>query len=256
MTESQTRGFDHPRGGLQTTKDWLQIIALFCGLVWGVTQFYEKEIVLPSKRPATVTVRPSLEQVKSEDRFARIRASVHLTNNSDSRVYVLGLWYTVMGIKLGRPNLADSEFERRVAEYAKQVGGAVPEFANVARYAATDSEVVIAAWKEPVHELWLDPNEEDDYQNTFVVPLFNYQAVALNVEYVVMRSNSFLAGTQWVATGNGSLAMDMKIKDAGFERDSLKFHIYDAFKNPADQQLQTKYGVADLTSRVILVLTQ
>src|SRR5262245_14017135 len=89
-------------------REWTQFVVLLFATAWGVYTFVYKETILPARRPATLTVTATLEELARNDEQVLIRLRIRAVNHTDRKVYVPALWYRVRGIELS-PQEGDAD---------------------------------------------------------------------------------------------------------------------------------------------------
>ena len=68
-------------------RDAIQAFALLVAAVWGGYTFVYKEVVVPARQPAALVVTPTLEAIGRRGDLVLARATFHMVNRSDSKVY-------------------------------------------------------------------------------------------------------------------------------------------------------------------------
>lgn len=237
----------------QTLREWGQFAALLFGGVWAIVTFYYKDIIVPRARPAALVGSLRLEEVGRKGRMSLVRAHIGLANRSESKVWVPALWYTAVGVRLDTQSLADSPYVRLVRHYADQVGESIDPFESVTRHAGTAVETVLAAWKEPEMLYWFEPNDEMSHETMFYVPTDRYDAVWLNVDYIVTKSIDPVATIRWSAESDGSLWPQLYLKRAGFDRDTSRVELFE-YGNPHHAKWAKRQGLGHTGLRTMLAL--
>ncbi|HEU4560304.1 MAG TPA: hypothetical protein VFS20_20815 [Longimicrobium sp.] len=180
-------------------RDAIQAFALFLAAVWGVYTFIYKEVVLPARQPAALVVTPSLEAIGRRGDLVLARATFHMVNHSDSKVYVPAMWYAVRGLKLELVATEDTTYLRENREAASKP---YPT-ARFSRYTAAD---VIATGKVSTEvETWFEPDAEQRVEHLLYIPADRYDAAQLGVEYLISKDISDVREIRWRTTELGDL---------------------------------------------------
>jgi len=222
---------DRPKSIPKAVREWTQFALLVFAAAWGVVTFVIKDMIIPARRPATLAITSTLEEVGRTGTTALIRARVHAVNHSDSKIYVPAFWYTARGSRLvaARPPptgtikpIVDRAFDPRVK----------PPHDAAALYSAEDTTTVVAVWRvSPDPDTWYEPADETTNEELFYVPVDGYDAVRLTVEVIVSKSIDGLARVDWPVAEDGSLWPQLLLKKEGYERDSSQVEPFNAFQN-------------------------
>jgi hypothetical protein len=191
---------DGERGGRVTRgfREWTQFGILLFATGWGVYTFVYKETILPARRPATLTVTASLEELGRTEDKALIRLRVHAVNRTDRKVYVPALWYSVTGLKLAEQSTAPEEYRSQI-EYA-------PQAELQARYSAIAAADVVAVGTilNRVTDYY-EPTDETTNEVLFEVPLQPYDALQARAQFFLTRETDGLSLSGWNVSERGEL---------------------------------------------------
>jgi hypothetical protein len=182
---------DGERSGVtRVFREWTQFVILLFATGWGVYTFIYKEAILPSRRPATLTVSTTLEELGRTQDKALIRLRVHAVNRTDRKVYVPALWYTVQGYKLIEQSGDDEAFRAQI-EYA-------PQAELQARHSAPSDAAVVAVGTilNRVTDYY-EPTDETTNEVLFEVPLKDYDALRATAQFFLTRQTDGLSLTGW-----------------------------------------------------------
>ncbi|HYH81927.1 MAG TPA: hypothetical protein VEX86_19130 [Longimicrobium sp.] len=180
-------------------RDVIQGFALIVAALWGGYTFIYKEIILPAKRPASLVVTPRLEAIGRRGDTILARATFHMVNRSDDKVYTPAIWYSVRGLKLQSVATEDSTYLRQNGEAAEKPYAT----ARFSEYTAFD---LIAAGKLAAEvETWYDPDGEQTVEQLLLIPADRYDAAQLQVQYLVTRDVRDVKAVRWRTNENGDL---------------------------------------------------
>jgi hypothetical protein len=234
---------DRPKSIAQAVREWTQFALLVFAAAWGVVTFVIKDMIIPARRPATLAITSTLEEVGRTGTTALIRARVHAVNHSDSKIYAPAFWYTARGSRLvaTRPPptgtikpIVDRAFDPRVK----------PPHDAAALYSAEDTTNVVAVWRvSPDPDTWYEPADETTNEELFYVPVGTYDAIRLTVEAIGSKTIEGIARIEWTVAQDGSLAPKVLLKTHGYESDSSKVEPYDPLKNARHRRWQRQNGV-------------
>lgn len=207
-------------------RDWTQFVILLFATVWGVYTFIYKEEVLPAKRPATLVVTSSIEELgrTSDDLMVRVR--IHAINNTDRKVYVPALWFTAWGLRLqSQPGL--------LADFQSQVKSA-PKFSMTSRYSveAVRDVVAVGTVLESV-DAYYEPTDATTNEILFQVPVGRYDAIEVRVDFIITKDTNGLAAPTWVVSEAGELLPEIK----------LNGEVFDPANNPAQREWEAAAGI-------------
>ena len=194
----------------RTFREWTQFAILLFATGWGVYTFVYKETILPSRRPATLTVSASLEELGRTEEKALIRLRVHAVNRTDRKVYVPALWYTVHGLKLSEQSGQQEDFRAQV-EYA-------PQTEISARYSAITQYDVVAVGSilNRVTDYY-EPTDETTNEVLFEVPLDRYDALQARAQFFLTRDTQGLAMSGWQVAESGELSPQLLLAGRPYE---------------------------------------
>jgi hypothetical protein len=196
----------------QVFREWVQFLTVILVAILGAWQFYFKEVLIPSRRPAVLVIGATLDAIGRRGNMVLLRARIHLVNKSTNRVYLTNLWYTATGIRF---DLIDPLNGPEPLEVERDLDGD----AWFSAFSTPPLREVVAAWKLPPDTTWYDPTDETSNEQLFYVPANRYDAVQLQVDINVMRSIADLAPEKWTVNPDGSLFPQMFLKRPGWEKD-------------------------------------
>jgi hypothetical protein len=180
-------------------RDAIQAFALLVAAVWGGYTFIYKEVVVPARQPAALVVTPTLEAIGRRGDLVLARATFHMVNRSDSKVYAPAIWYSVRGLKLEPVTPEDTAYLRASREAAS---GPYPT-ARFSQYSVAD---VIGMGKVAQEvETWFDPDGEQRVEHLLYIPADRYDAAQLQVQSLVSRNVSDVKEIRWRLDDNGDL---------------------------------------------------
>lgn len=180
-------------------RDVIQGLALIIAAAWGGYTFIYKEIIVPSRRPAALVVTPALEAIGRHGDTILARATFHMVNHSDSKVYTPAVWYSVRGLKLEPVSIDDST-------YLRQNGEAAEKPYATARFSGFSTVELIGAGKvatEP--ETWYEPGAEQTVEQLLLIPADRYDAAQLQVQYLITKDVHDVKAVRWRTTDGGDL---------------------------------------------------
>jgi hypothetical protein len=227
---------DPPRPREQVIKEWTQFALLLFASVWGVYTFVYKEIIVPARRPATLTVSGTLEELGRKGNMALIRARVHAVNSSNAKIYVPAFWYTATGVRL-QPARSSETPVKSVVE-----AGLKTPLEGIARYSAEAGDVV-AVWRLPGMEVWYEPGDETTNEELFYVPVDSFEAIRLKVDVIGAKGIDRLAGVQWTVGEDGSLFPQLLLKKRSYLRKSSRVEPFNSFVNRRHRRWELKNRV-------------
>lgn len=192
---------DGERGGAATRifREWTQFAILLFATAWGVYTFVYKELILPSRRPATLAVSTSLEELGRTEDKVLIRLRVHAVNRTDRKVYVPALWYSVHGVRLAERSGEQEEYRAQI-EYAPQAE------IHASYSAVADADLVaVGTILNRVTDYYETTNETTNGV-LFEVPLDRrYDALQARAQFFLTRQTEGLALNETrIATGSWS----------------------------------------------------
>ncbi len=180
-------------------RDIIQGLALIVAAAWGGYTFIYKEIVLPSRRPAALVVTPTLEAIGRHGDTILARATFHMANHSDSKVYSPAIWYSVRGLKLA-PQAPDD------STYLRQNGEAAEKTYATARFSAFSAVELIGSGKlAPEVETWFEPGGEQTLEQLLFIPADRYDAAQLQVQFLITKDVHDVKAVRWHTTEDGGL---------------------------------------------------
>jgi hypothetical protein len=188
----------------RATREWTQFIILVFATVWGVYTFVYKETIVPAKRPATLVVTTSIEELGRSSDGILVRARIHAVNHTDKKVYVPALWYTAAGIKLkSLPGLLD--------DFKSQVTSA-PVRSMTSRYSveAVKDIVAVGTILETL-DSYYEPTDETTNEIVFEVPVGRYDAIELRANFIITKDTSGLDRPTWSVAESGELVPEFKL---------------------------------------------
>lgn len=198
MAHAQESDTKSKAGVSRGFREWAQFIMLLFATGWGVYTFVYKETILPSRRPATLTVTATLEELGRNAENVLIRLRVHAVNRTDRKVYVPALWYTVRGLKMGKLSASPEEYRSYVES--------TPQAEVHARYSAVYAaeSVAVGTILRQITDYY-EPTDETTNEILFEVPLANYDALEAKAQFFVTRQIDGLSNYQWSVATNGEL---------------------------------------------------
>ena len=186
-------------GVARKVKEGTQFAILLFASTWGVYTFVYKETILPSRRPATLTVTTSLEELGRTDETVFIRLRVHAANRTDRRIYVPALWYNVEAFQLSKQAGELDGFRAQIAQ--------APQADIQSRFSAvTASDVVAVGTIYKTGATWFEPTQEDTTEVLFEVPLDRrYDALHVQSQCLLTKTLDGLELTGWDVGERGDL---------------------------------------------------
>jgi hypothetical protein len=203
---------DGERSGLvtRTLREWTQFAILLFATGWGVYTFVYKETILPSRRPATLAVSTSLEEVGRTEKKALIRLRVHAVNRTDRKIYVPALWYTIQGYRLTEQTGAADEFRAQI-EYA-------PQAEIHGRYSTVaDADVVAVGTILNRVTDYYEPTDETSNEVLFEVPLDRYHALRVHAQFFLTRQTDGLSLNGWQVSESGELNPQLMLTNRPYD---------------------------------------
>ena len=193
--------------------DGTQFGILLFATVWGVYTFVYKETILPERRPATLTVTTSLEELGRTSEAVLIRLRIHAVNRTDRRVYAPALWYNVEAFKLAPQAGGLDEYRARVAS--------APQFDIQSRFSGvSESDVVAVGTIYKTGTTWFEPTHEDTTEVLFAVPLARrYDALYVKSLCFLTKDVNGLALTGWKVSERGELSPKLVIVGRPYDPD-------------------------------------
>jgi hypothetical protein len=173
--------------------EWVQALLIGLGTALGAGTFWYKEIHEPALSSATLTITPVLETIGQQGGELLVRASLQVENRSSYRVYVPAFFYSVRGVCLTPRAISVDSYETAVRDWA--TGDAESRFNQPPL-----SELVLAGRPSPRKDTHFDPSSQRRYEVLFLVPLRRYDALRMEVNYMVTKDVSEVEGTRWVMT--------------------------------------------------------
>ena len=235
----------------QVIMERVKFLLIVFAAAWGVYTFVYKETYLPAKLPVALSVSSTLEEVGRKGSMAGVRISIRATNNSQSRVWVPALWYTVVGVRVRGENLSDSAYASLVESVMSQQG-----YGRSSRHFAVDTVRVIATGRfvggEKKNWLWYEPGQETINEELFFVPTDRYDAIFCGVTAFLAKDLDDLALVGWGVDEYGSVEPELFLKRDGFANDSSLTEPFDP-ANPthsnweADSDIGRTYSVSTLS---------
>lgn len=204
-------------------RQWVQFLLLVFAAAWGIYQFVYKEIFVPAKRPATLAITSTLEEIARTKDKILVRARIYVVNRSDIKVYVPALWFTVRGIYLSSEDVPGTAYELPATELKMEINSSDLLFGGSESYSRFSKMVageVIATWRLKSLETWYEPKDETTNEELFYVPLNRFSAIHLKVEIIVTKSIEALAETIWTIEEDGSIIPQLMLKQSGYKNDS------------------------------------
>lgn len=191
-------------------REWTQFGIVLFATAWGVYTFVYKETILPSRRPATLTVSTNLEELGRAENKVLIRLRVHAVNRTDRKVYVPALWYTVCGLKLAEQPGDQSEYRSQV-EFA-------PEAEIQARFSSiTAADVVAVGSILGRITSYYEPTDETTNEVLFEVPVEKYDALQARAQFFLTRDTDGLAISGWRVGERGELEPKLLLSGRPYE---------------------------------------
>ena len=188
-------------------KDIIQALAICVAALWGVYTFIYKEIIVPSRAPASLVVTPTLEEIGRRGDTVMVRATFTMENHSGAKVYAPAMWYSVRGLKLQSAATEDTTYLREVREGAEKP---YPT-SRFSQFVAAD---VIGTGKLTSEvETWYEPNAAQKIEQLLYVPADRYDAAQLAVQVLLTRSVDDVKQVRWKTTDDGELEPTLVFKD-------------------------------------------
>ncbi|HBG06121.1 MAG: hypothetical protein A2075_01660 [Geobacteraceae bacterium GWC2_58_44] len=181
----------------QAIREWTQFAILIFATGFGIYRFVYKDIYIPSKRTATLTIQSSLEEFGRARESVLIRARIHAVNQTDRTVYVPALWYSVLGLRFGSQEGVLPEYRSRVERSPCQLN---------ARYSMV-SEADVVAVGTILTQLtdFYHPADQTANDILFCVPVDRYEAIELRVNFFFTKETRGLGSPTWEVSELGEL---------------------------------------------------
>jgi hypothetical protein len=225
----------------KAVRDWVQFVLVLFAAGFGIYQFIWKERIVPTMRPATLAVTPTLYEVGRKENMALIRATVHAVNRSDSKIYVPAFWFNAWGVRLEMDEQSDairqSNESQSSARYSRQLPGDL-----------------LATWRMVALETYYEPGDETTNDELFLVPADKYDAVQLRAEMYLTRKINPLAPTAWDVGADGSLQPTLMFKRPGFDNDPSLTEAFDAETKRDHRLWEKRHGTGANWSMATLSL--
>lgn len=191
-------------------REWTQFGIVLFATAWGVYTFVYKETILPSRRPATLTVSTNLEELGRTSETVLIRLRIHAVNRTDRKVYVPALWYTVCGLKLQGQTPEESDYRSQV-EFA-------PDAELQARYSSIAAADVVAVGTI-LNRItsYYEPTDETTNEVLFEVPVDKYDALQARAQFFLTRETEGLALSGWRVGERGELDPKLLLSGRPYE---------------------------------------
>jgi hypothetical protein len=187
------------RSSARVIRDIVQAIALIVAAMWGAYTFIYREIAVPARRPASLVVTPTLEAIGRRGDTVLARATFHMLNRSESKVYAPAIWYSVRGLKLQAVATEDTTFLRLNREAANKTY-------PTSRFSQFTAADLIGAGKVTTAvESWFEPGAEQRVEQLLYIPADRYDAAQLSVQYLVAKDVHDLKEIRWRTTDEGDL---------------------------------------------------
>ncbi len=182
----------------QAIRDWTQFAILLFATGFGIYRFVYKDIFIPSKRSATLTLDSTLEEVGRAKERVLIKVSIHAANRTDKTVYVPALWYTVLGKRFASQ-------QGLLPEYRSQIERS-PNLEVIARY-SSESLTDVVAVGTILSQLtdFYHPADETTNEDIIGVPVDLYDAIELQVRVFVTKDTRGLVSPTWEVSESGEL---------------------------------------------------
>ena len=200
------------KSAAQAIREWVQFLTIIFVAGFGVYQFVQKEILIPSRRPAVLIMDATLDPIGRRGNLVLLRARIHFVNKSTNRVYVSNLWYTATGVRF---EVIDPPNRPEPPEVEKNLDGDA-WFNAFSKEALRE---VVAVWKFPSDSMWFDATDETTEEQVFYVPASRYDAVQLKVQAYITRNIEDLAPGKWTVQEDGSFFPLLFLKKPGWEKD-------------------------------------
>jgi hypothetical protein len=182
----------------------LQTLLLIGGGLWAVFTYYLEQNER-AKRPATIDVQTSLQDLGDQRGFQFIRVSIAVENRG-ARAFVIHSPYTVRAHRFARagvPRLVNSTWN--------------------GSYAEVRESVVLRSGEAFGRGYWFDPGEKDVRNYVVAVPAGKFDLVELAAEVRHCKQEDDAVHTRWEQAPDGSLrARTFILTDRGaeeYERD-------------------------------------
>lgn len=179
--------FKPPKMTSTDVREWLQILIIIAAGIWGAYTFIYKEIIVPSRLPASLDVTSEMDALGQKDGFVLVRVRVHIQNTKDIKVYSPALWFTVYGLNFDGMNTpAENNGTMQIT----------PLSVERSKY-SSKTEMVVAAWRLENWEVWYQPGDETFNEHLFYIPENRYQAIQLKLEYMVIKNIDQISTVSW-----------------------------------------------------------
>ncbi|GAB6845243.1 hypothetical protein HNR00_004790 [Methylorubrum rhodinum] len=203
-----------PRLGLDRANTLVQTLAILGAGAWGVYTFIYEARIKPGFEPPSVTVKTDLVRVGERDHHVAIRSTVTRTNVGHAGVRVLGLTYTVIGLRTRfappGPDAAAREAEfRRSLDRAATVDAA----RDYVRESATEVPILrqgvlfSGATDLPSEPSELNPGEAVSRDLIVYADRTEFDAVRFEVRLAYAREDAAPVRLRFETQGDGTLGL-------------------------------------------------
>jgi hypothetical protein len=200
----------------QAIREWTEFGILIFATGFGIYRFIYKDIYVPERRTATLTVQCSLEEFGRTRDTVLIRARIQAGNSTEKTIYVPALWYNVFGIRF-KEQAGDLE------PYLLQIEQSpAQQNSRYSTIAESDVVAVGSILNDPTD--YYHPADQTSNDILFSVPLNRYEALELNVRFFVTKNNRGLEKPEWEIGSEGYLEAVIKLNGEPYDPDRVREH--------------------------------
>jgi hypothetical protein len=201
-------------------KDGAAFILLILGTVFGIYKFIWQDMIVPARRPPVVTLDARLDELDRLNGMILVRAHLVVANHGDAKVWVPAFWWNVYGISFSGENRLADEFPNYASPLLESGEESVPRFSSFKRVE------IAAVGRIPDLECWYQPKDETVFEELFLVPDGEFEALRIDVNAYVTKSIDKFAPTRWEITEQdelikGVLMPTLLLKMPGWDQDHL-----------------------------------